>query len=347
MAWVVAAVVTAGLVVGGVLAARSGERPPAVLPALADDNGAAAAIEPAPAPGASQPARPSAGVASRVSPPVTYKLSVPLPNLPGRARAWKVGGTVDAARVATLAAALGLAGQPREEPYGWTVRDGRRALVVHKLAGVPWSFGTGIPVRPVAPGRPFRSPPLPGRAEAERVARELAARAGLDLNGATVQVTDSLTARAVTIAPAVGGAPASGFSWTVAVSAKGVVQHASGYLATPEPAGTYPLIGVEEGFERLKKAAPLGAIFRPGVAPAVELDPCQAGGKAPCLERLRPRVATVTRVRLGLQLAPATARGAGKPDRAYLLPAYLFDLRGGWTDVRAIVAVPDRYLTRP
>ena len=32
---------------------------------------------------------------------------------------------------------------------------------------------------------------------------------------------------------------------------------------------------------------------------------------------------------------------------AYLLPAYLFDLEGGWTDLRAIIAVPYRYLTRP
>jgi hypothetical protein len=31
---------------------------------------------------------------------------------------------------------------------------------------------------------------------------------------------------------------------------------------------------------------------------------------------------------------------------AYLLPAYLFDLEGGWTDVRAVLAVPERYLTR-
>jgi hypothetical protein len=83
------------------------------------------------------------------------------------------------------------------------------------------------------------------------------------------------------------------------------------------------------------------------VAPAVELDPCPAGGKVPCTDRLNPRVATVTGVRLGLQLAPAVAEGGGKPDVAYLLPAYLFDLEGGWSDVRAIIAVPDRYLTRP
>jgi hypothetical protein len=285
--------------------------------------------------------------------------------------------------VAALAAALGLDGQPKQEPSGWTARDGRRVLVAHRLAGVPWSYGSGIfgacvtrtgggpyrpgagiqcldpdaPLssqpgagttgRPVAPARPLRPPALPTRAEAERVARDLATRAGLDLKGASVRVTDGFATRTVTITPAVGGAPTSGFSWTVSVAAKGVVQHAAGYLATPEPADTYPLIGVEEGFERLKKSAPLGGILRPGVAPAVELDPCPAGGKVPCTDRVKARVATVTGVRLGLQLAPAVAQGGRKPDVAYLLPAYLFDLEGGWSDVRAIVAVPDRYLTRP
>jgi hypothetical protein len=363
LAWVVAAVVTAGLVTGGVLVARGGGDPsPAVLPALdlgaagqatADANSAAGATEPAPAPGATEPAKRSGDRTDqpRLWPPVTYRLGGPLPSLPDRARAWKVCDSVDPARVATLAAALGLHGQPTQERSGWTVRDGRRALVVHKLAGVPWSFsnlpGSGFVARPVTPASPFRPPTFPSRAEAERVARDLATRAGLDLNGATVRVTDSLTTRTVTFAPAVGGVPTSGFSWTVAVGAKGVVQHASGYLATPEPADTYPLIGVEEGFERLKRSAPLGLILRPGVAPAVELDPCQAGDKLPCRERLRPRAAPVTGTRLGLRLAPAMDRGADKPDVAYLLPAYLFDLKGGWTDTRAIIAVPGRYLTRP
>jgi hypothetical protein len=395
LAWVVAAVVTAGLVTGGVLVARGGGDPsPAVLPALdlgaagqatADANSAAGATEPAPAPGATEPAKRSGDRTDqpRLWPPVTYRLGGPLPPLPDRARAWKVGDSVDPARVATLAAALGLHGQPTQERSGWTVRDGRRALVAHRLAGVPWSYGSGIfggcgtrtgggpyrpdagiqcidadaPVsnlpgagatgRPVVPVRPFPRPALPSRAEAERVARDLASRAGLDLKGASVRVTDGFATRTVTIAPAVGGAPTSGFSWTVSVGARGVVQHASGYLATPEPADTYPLIGVEEGFERLKRSSPLGGILRPGVAPAVERDPCPASPKLPCTGRLKPRVATVTGARLGLQLAPAVAEGGGKPDVAYLLPAYLFDLEGGWTSVRAIVAVPDRYLTLP
>jgi hypothetical protein len=80
---------------------------------------------------------------------------------------------------------------------------------------------------------------------------------------------------------------------------------------------------VPEGFERLKKTAPFGGILR---------------------KASRPRVVTVTGARLGLQPVPAAAEG-GTPDVAYLLPAYLFDLEGGWTDVQAVVTVPERYLT--
>jgi hypothetical protein len=370
-AWMVAAVVTVALVAGGVLVARSGpERSPAVLPA---SGGAQPGIEPAPAPGGVAPARPVEPGDARLWPRETYKLGGPLPDLPDQAKAWKLGSTTDAGRVAALAAALGLKGQPKEEANGWTVREGRRALVVHRLAGVPWSFGANLlgcvpraggpyqpgagiqclgpdaPVAsPVAPARPLRPRDLPSRAEAERVARDLAARAGLDLDGATVRVTDGFASRTVTIAPTVGGQPTSGFAWTVSVGAKGAVQQASGWLATPEPADTYPLVGVPEGFERLKKAGPIGP-RTPAEAPSIEVEPCRATAKVPCSAKPLPaRVATVTGVRLGLQRAPALAATAGaRPDVAYLLPAYLFDLHGGWAPMRAVVAVQDRYLTRP
>ena len=386
----VAAVVTVALVAGGILVARGGtDREPAMLPALdlsaTGQAGAAATgqapasgaarpgIEPAPAPGGVAPGRSTDPGDARLWPRETYKLAGPLPDLPDRARAWKLGSSVDTRRVAALAAALGLHGQPKEAANGWTVRDGRRALVVYRLAGVPWSFGANLlgactariggpyqpgggiqclnpdtsVASPAAPARPLRPRDPPSRAEAERAARDLAARAGLDLDGATVGVADGFASRVVTIAPAVGGQPTSGFAWTVTVGATGTVQHASGWLATPEPADTYPLIGVQEGFERLRKAGPLGP-RTPAEVPAIERVPCPAAAKVPCAAKPLPaRVATVTGVRLGLQRAPAlAATGGGRPEVAYLLPAYLFDLQGGWSPSRAVVAVPDRYLTR-
>jgi hypothetical protein len=144
----------------------------------------------------------------------------------------------------------------------------------------------------------------------------------------------------------VGGSATSGFAWRISVGAKGVVQHASGHLATPEPADTYPLIGVAEGYERLKKAPAIGSLRGAEVAPSIARVPCPAASKVPCTAKPLPaRTATVTEVRLGLQLVPAVGKGSRPADLAYLLPAYLFDLEGGWIDVRAILAVPDRYLT--
>jgi hypothetical protein len=103
---------------------------------------------------------------------------------------------------------------------------------------------------------------------------------------------------------------------------------------------------VEAGFERLKRLPALGPL-RWAEAPAMEVNPCPRGGKLSCVAKpLAPRVATVTGVRLGLQRVPALAAGERPADQAWLLPAYLFDLKGGWTDTRPVLAVPDRYLTR-
>jgi hypothetical protein len=102
---------------------------------------------------------------------------------------------------------------------------------------------------------------------------------------------------------------------------------------------------VAEGYERLRKAPAIGPLRWAEVAPSIARVPCPATSKIPCAARPLPaRVATVTGVRLGLQLVPAVGKGTRPAHLAYLLPAYLFDLEGGWTDVRAILAVPDRYL---
>src|SRR4029453_2864325 len=132
-----------------------------------------------------------------------------------QARAWKVGDAVDAGRVGELAAALGLAGRPNEEQDGWTVRDGRRALVVHRLAGVPWTYGTDIlgacssrsggayeagegvrcldadaPVasQPAPPGRPSRRAVPPRPAPAEQSGRDPPAGGPADPDGGTGRV---------------------------------------------------------------------------------------------------------------------------------------------------------------
>jgi hypothetical protein len=385
-AWLVAAAVTAALVAGGVAVAGRG-RAPAVLPPLEVDGAqAAAAATPAaatPAPaGPATPGRPSLMPdAPQPWPRVTYQLRGNLPDLPDRARAWKLGTGLDGGRMAALAAALGLRGQPKQDQAGWTVGDRGGTLRVNRLPGLPWSFGgvvTGTcmggpwpatpagrrgiqcadavspgSARPVLPGRPIRPLPrpadLPGRDQAERIARELATKAGLALDGATVKALDGDAARMVTVAPAVGGLPTSGFSWTVGVGPKGRIQYAAGWLATPQPADTYPLMTEAEGLARLReRPAWWPPVLRPNVADRADLKalPCPPATRLPCTPRpLQKQTVTITGVRLGLQLAPAVARDNRPAEVAYLLPAYLFDLQGAFTDVRSVVAVQDRYLT--
>jgi hypothetical protein len=381
-AWLVAAVVTAALVVGGVAVAGRG-RAPAVLPPLEVDGAqasaraAAAATAPAPA-GAANPARPSLMPdAPQLWPPVTYQLRGGLPNLPDRARAWRLGTDLDGGRMDALAAALGLRGQRKQDQAGWAVGDRGGTLRVNRLPGLPWSFSTvatgtcrggpwspatpasgrGIQcadavspgsARPILPGRPRPTDP-PGRDQAERTARELATRAGLVLDGATVKVLDGSAARVVTIAPAVGSLPTSGFTWTVSVGPRGRIQYAAGWLATPQPADTYPLMTEAEGLRRLReRAAWWPPILRPNVVDGADLKgaPCLPATRLPCTPRpLQKQTVTITGVRLGLQLAPGVPKDRRPAEVAYLLPAYLFDLEAGWTDVRSVVAVQDRYLT--
>jgi hypothetical protein len=415
-AWLVAAVVTAALVVGGVVVAGGGrDREPAMLPPL-DLNGAqstAAAAEAAAEParvGAPAPAaRPyDTGDAPTRWPSVTYRLRGSLPDLPDRARAWRLGTDADSGRMAALVAALGLRGQLKQDQAGWTVSDGRRRLRVNKLAGLPWSYGNvvvgacvggpwpaspasgrgiqclttdtatakdpkagaagggttgsgaGSPAspgsaRPVVPGRLIRPLPrpvdLPSREAAERIARELAAKAGLALDGAAVQAADGYAARLVTIAPAVGGQPTHGVAWHISVGPKGRVQYASGWLATPQPADTYPLISEAEALQRLRqRSAFWPPILRPNVTEGARVKgvPCPPATRVPCTGKPLPKqTLTITGVRLGLQLAPGVAKGSRPAGVAFLLPAYLFDLEGGWTDVQSVVAVQDRYLTKP
>ena len=381
VAWLVAVVVTGALVVGGVLVASDapGERTPAVLPALqfgADE--ATAAPTGAGGPAATGRAPTGRAPTGRPDvyelPEVSYRVRGTLPELPGRARAWTVGTDLAGDRLAGLAAALGVRGQPDGDQSGWTVTGGRR-LRVDRQAGLPWRYGTTLPGCRLPPGaaargvecvtpdvvggpavplpkpcllrpstgsgcpRPF--PPsqladLPSRQDAERTARDLAGRAGLDLAGASVRVTGGHAAWVVRIDPAVGGQPTSGLSWSVSVGPKGRVAAASGWLASPRPADSYPLIGVAEAVDRLKHQR---AVFPFPYRAAVE------AGKQP----LAPakRVLTVTGVRLGLQLGRVAPKGNRPAAVAYLLPAYLFEVEGDWLGVRAVIAVQDRYLTAP
>jgi hypothetical protein len=130
------------------------------------------------------------------------------------------------------------------------------------------------------------------------------------------------TSGIVTVSPTVDHRPVSGLDWSATVSANGEVTGASGFLAQPEPAVSYKLIGTTAGLERLKAATPLPMLGRPDCAP-----------EGDCTIPPLPR-RVVTNVRLGL------IRGS-----AYLIPAYLFEFEGG--GVQAVAAVPDSAIEVP
>ena len=144
LAVVVGAVVAVALVVGGVvLAGGNGRRTPAALPALdVSSSGAATAQSAAPSGGSGTP---DSGTGSRITPSgrVQYQVRGTLPDLPRSAKVWTLPDQVTRDRVAQLARALGIAGEPTRSGQAWTVTDGTRRLFVNQLPGGPWTMTDG------------------------------------------------------------------------------------------------------------------------------------------------------------------------------------------------------------
>ncbi len=73
-----------------------------------------------------------------------YVLTGPLPGSPDSGTAfWLRRGSVDAAQVTALAAALGLVGEPTRAGGDWVVRDGVAVLRVYDAPGLPFRLRRG------------------------------------------------------------------------------------------------------------------------------------------------------------------------------------------------------------
>jgi hypothetical protein len=161
---------------------------------------------------------------------------------------------------------------------------------------------------------------------------ETLGRAGLGVSKPVL--IDEYSAWHIEASPLVDGKPTSGFAWTVTIGPKRAVTAASGFLAKPEPAETYSLVGTTKGLERLKASTPVPMLGMPACAPA-------ANQACPDIHAF---VRTVTGVQLGLQLGQLQRDGSGRAGVPYLVPSYLFELEGQPPAIAPVPAVEDRWL---
>jgi hypothetical protein len=222
------------------------------------------------------------------------------------------------------------------------------------------SAGTGKPVPPSA-GQPVdnacrlnraiacRWPPprprdLPSRQEAERIARDWFATAGVRMDGSTVRVVQQWSRWVVTASPEVEGRPTIGFAAEVWIGAKGRVVHGSGWLSEPEAGANYPLSGVEEALDRLRNRR---AWFARSLTPDIPTRDVQRCANLKGAARCPDVIKRITDVRLGLQQTAVLAAGGRAGRDAWLVPAYLFEINGDPNQVESVIAVADRYLKGP
>jgi hypothetical protein len=222
------------------------------------------------------------------------------------------------------------------------------------------STGTGKPVPPSA-GQPVddicrinpaiacrwlpsRPADLPSRQEAERIARDWFAKAGVRLDGSTVRVVQQWSRWVVTASPEVEGRPTIGFAAEAWIGAKGRVVHGSGWLSEPEAGANYPLIGVKEALDRLQNRRQWLARSLTPDTPARGVQRCaNLKGAARCQDVIK----RITAVRLGLQQTAVLAAGGKAGRDAWLVPAYFFEINSDPNQVESVTAVADRYMKVP
>ena len=297
VAVVVAAVVPVLSIAIAFAVTRGGSDRPARLPVAASggERAAAGATADAAVQGAPAPALYPAGG-------IVYEAGEGLPTLDGTGRAYRLRPVGEDA-VRRLATALGLSGDPvAQDGGGLVVQDGDRTLSVYPQLAGAWSYfrggpegstGSGVAVATApacgGPDCPVTSPPadckdtadcgfappdpvrpgdLPTQDEAKATALDLLTNAGVDVDGADVNVDDGFTAWSVRLDPTVDGISTSGLTSYVAVGSQGVIDYANGYLAVPEPADEYPLTGTAAAIERMNNGEGFGGGVRPLAADA-------------------------------------------------------------------------------
>jgi hypothetical protein len=234
--------------------------------------------------------------------------------------------------------------QPRSEPEPAAASGSSSPAVTGTGRTVPPSGGPAVAcrpgqVRPACPWPPPRPADLPGRDQAERIARDWLARAAVPLDHSTVRVVQQWDRWVVDASPTVDGRPTVGDAAEVWVGAKGAVVGGSGWLSEPQAGASYPLTGVRQAVDRLQQRR---LWFAGSLAP---VPPCANPAGLRCAQ---PRtVRRVTGVRLGLQQTVVLAAGDRAGRDAWLVPAYFLEIDGNPDQVDTVIAVADRYLRIP
>jgi hypothetical protein len=217
------------------------------------------------------------GVSNRRFGPITigddrnlaYEVSERMPDLSGAATVYRLGDP-SAARLSKLDTAF-------------RVGRGGGAIQVSREPGARWVY-TQPNQCPLVPGLSTTAPvclrdptmirqeSLPSEDAARRFVTALLSRAGLDVKGADFSFIPEKTALLVEVAPRLHNKPTTGMSWFVAVDDQLIAQQASGWLASLQSIGRFPLIGVQEALRRsARDSGPATAVKAPLVVTGVEL----------------------------------------------------------------------------
>jgi len=203
------------------------------------------------------------------------EVRAPLPSLGGRANGYRLGADPAPGTIERLADGLGVRGAVESDAGGWTVRDDNRLVRVTAKPGLPWYFSLlqgpctmvpseSLPPVPASgpsdcpeaegpPSGPVRPPDLPDHDDALAFGMETLGKAGLGVSRPVV--VDQVTSWQIQAAPLIGDKATSGFGWTITVGPGRTVTAASGFLAVPEPAESYRLVGTAKGLERARAVA--------------------------------------------------------------------------------------------
>ena len=192
--------------------------------------------------------------------------------------------------------------------------------------------------------------------EARERALELWRRLGIDTSAVEIEVWADEWYASVSGSIRLPGSPvqSANAGWlSVGFGANGVLEYASGTLSRPEPAGPYPLIGIEEALKRLSRYHTwptafiddmVAAIDEPAPADETSVDAVDAGSSVSrdaAEEELgsdRPTEVVVTLV----DVKPDLWWTSDVEGNVWLLPAYAFTGDDGGT--YTVPAVTEEYL---